>query len=148
MDIEYIKQHFPFFKAIYTVYEPSKGVAWTSLKKRALYLNNAKWLALPFEHKFFVLAHEEGHNVLHTKDELAADAYAYDKYEKQNFSNVEAVKALQLHLDNNNPVHKARIWQQYQRALKNSFYEHGKESAYRKHYTTINETKKILQKNL
>lgn len=148
MDISYIRKHFPSFKKVTFLYEPSKGVARTNIRTREVIINTAKWFTIPFEHRFFILAHEEGHNLMNTKDELEADKYAYDKYEKYNFSNTEAVRALQLHLDTFNPVHEARIWQQYQRALKNNYTEYGIKEDYRPHYNTIEETKKILQKKL
>ncbi len=144
----YIRKNFPHFKNIFYVNEPAKGVAWTNIKKQQLFLNAPKWALVPFEHKFFILAHEEGHDVLHTKDEFEADKYAYEKYEKYNFSNAATVQALQLHLDCNNPVHKARIWQQYERTLKNDFEEFHIKQAYRKHYDTIAETKQKLKKIL
>ncbi len=148
IDIQFIRKHFPHFKRIYLVDEPKKGVAWTQIKKRQLWLNIPKWNLVPFEHQFFILAHEEGHGVLHTKDEMEADKYAYDKYEKMNFNNTAAVQALQMFLDVRNPVHKARIWQQYQRSLKNDFEEFKIPSAFRKHYDTIKETKTKLKKIL
>ncbi len=148
MELAYIRKHFSHFTRIFLVDEPTKGVAWTNIKKKQLWLNVPKWDNVPFEHQFFILAHEEGHGVLHTKDEMSADMYAYNKYEKMNFNNTAAVQALQMFLDTNNPVHAARIWQQYQRSLKNDYEEFGIQTAKRSHYTTIYETKQKLKKFL
>ena len=148
MDIGYIRTHFPTFKKITFLWEPSKGVARTNIRTREVIINTAKWYSIPFEHRFFILAHEEGHNIMHTKDELEADRYAYEKYEKYNFSNTEAVRALQLHLDSFNPVHEARIWQQYQRVLQNNYEEYGIQKAYRPHYQTIQQTKQLLKNKI
>lgn len=148
MTVDYIKAHFPHFTSIELVNSDKLSVASTNIKTKALRINVPKFSLLPFEHQFFVLAHEEGHGVVHTKDELLADKYAYDKYEKYNLSNAEAVKALHLYLDMTNPVHQARVWQQIQRSLKNDYEEFGIKEAYRNHYETIPETKKRLKKIL
>ena len=148
MTLAYIRLNFPFFRHVHFVNDPNQSVAFTRIKTRELFINTCKFNQLPFEHQFFIIAHEEGHNILHTKDELLADAHAYERYEKHNFSNKEAVKLLHQSLDSRNPVHAARIFQQYQRSLKNDFTEFGIQSARRNHYATIVETRNNIKKQL
>jgi hypothetical protein len=147
MDIQYILNNFSFKKVCW-VNEPSKGVAWTYIKKGLLVINKPKFLALPFPHQFFIIAHEEGHNICHTKDEMTADLHAYKRFEKMNFDNDSALQTLHLFLDCRKPVHKARLWAQYQRGLENDYNEFGITTAYRPHYETVNEIKIKLKKQL
>ena len=119
MNIEYIREHFPFFSTIYIIDSQTKGVASTNLEHRTLTLNIDKLKCLSFEQIFFVICHEEGHSVMHTTDELLADKYAYSKYEKYNFSNEEPIKLLHQYLDLKNPINKARLWRQIQRSKYN-----------------------------
>jgi hypothetical protein len=148
MEAQFIKHHFPHFKKIVAVNDPTKSVAYCNIRKQWLYINIPKFQLLPFEHKFFVLAHEEGHCILHTTDELKADAHAYSRYEKMDYNNDEAVKALHCYLDMKNPVHKARVWQQIQRSLRNDFEEKKIQTAYRERYETMEQTKQKLRKIL
>ncbi len=142
---EIIQKHFPAFTKIIFSYEPSKGAARSSLKNGTVIINNSKCTNMPLEHIFFILCHEEGHIVLNTKDELEADKYAFAKYEKYNFGNDATVQVLNAHLDHKNPVHQARIFAQYQRALQNDFKEKKIKSAFRKKYYSVDEVKEKLK---
>lgn len=144
MNVSYIIEHFPHFKRIKNVYSKTMGVAMVNVNSGTLVLNNAKFNKLPFYHQFFVLCHEEGHFVLQTKDELEADNYAFKKYEKYNFPNKEAFASLHNYLDTKNPVHKGRMWLQYQRSLENDYREFRIEASKRKNYDTS--LKKIRKK--
>ncbi len=42
-------------------------------------INMKRWRQLPKSHQDYILAHEEGHYVLDTGDEMAADQYAFEK---------------------------------------------------------------------
>jgi hypothetical protein len=142
---EIIQKHFKGFKKIIFSYEPSKGAARSNLKNGTVIINNSKCTNMPLEHLFFILCHEEGHIVLNTKDELEADKYAFAKYEKYNFDNSATVNVLKEHLDEKNPVHQARLFAQYNRALQNDFKEKNIKSAYRKHYYSVAEVKQKLK---
>lgn len=110
-----------------------------------LVLNKFYWDQLKPEHKFYILAHEEGHILYNTKDEFKADEHASERYLETGHSVREAVKALSDHLDRNNPVHIARAWAQYQRALKYDWEHNHFKNSYREHYESSDE---VIQKNL
>lgn len=59
-----------------------------------LQINLPVWEKLTSEEKRFVELHEEGHLVLQTKNELAADRYAFKKYADEGYSLKAGVKAL------------------------------------------------------
>ncbi len=94
-----------------------KSPAATNRKTGALYINIPYWEHLPFEHKLYVLLHEEGHIVHDTSDEFLADKYAFEQYVKMGYSLTEAVYALSKVLTLTTDEHIERIERQLNRAL-------------------------------
>jgi hypothetical protein len=76
-------------------------------KTGELQINIPVWNTLTPEAKRFVFLHEEGHLVLQTRNELAADKYAFEKYVGEGHSLKAGVKALTRVLGNN-PNHIIR----------------------------------------
>lgn len=74
------------------------------------------WNKLSEEEQRFVLLHEEGHLVLQTRNELAADRYAFDKYVGEGHSLKKSISALTKVL-RNSPEHLTRTSQIFNRAL-------------------------------
>lgn len=107
-------------------------------------INLEQWNKLPEAHKVYVLCHEEGHYLLGTKDELEADQYASKKYLQAGYLISESVKALSLYLNENNPVHYARVWAQYQRALQFDHQVNRNSKAARPHYESVPEIKRNM----
>lgn len=127
----------------------SEGIAKSKASTGELVINMHYWSKLKEEHKFYVLAHEEGHIKFNTRDEIEADEWASKKYFNAGFKISESVKALSQHLDRNNPVHIARAWLQYNRALQYDWEHNQNKKAFRKNYETATTIKnKILNKFL
>lgn len=138
---------FPYFSKVTFINDKKQGLAKSNIRTEELVLNLFYWHKLKPEHQFYILAHEEGHCIYDTKDELFADEHASQRYFAAGLPLSESVKALSAHLDRNHPVHIARAWLQYQRALQHD-YEHNKnQKSYRPHYDTIAEVKNKLLRN-
>lgn len=71
---------------------------------------------MPMEHRLFVMLHEKAHVELQTTDENLADAQAFKEYADLGYSLRESVKALTRVLNQNNPDHYWRMYQQLKRA--------------------------------
>jgi hypothetical protein len=67
--------------------------AAVNLRTGVLYINPRVFNPLSKAHKVFVLAHELGHWALKTKDEFAADKYAFAIYSRLGYPLSEAIKA-------------------------------------------------------
>lgn len=78
-------------------------------KTGELQINVPVWEKLSKDQQRFVELHEEGHLVLQTTNELAADRYAFDKYAKEGHSLKTAVKTLTGVLQNK-PTHLLRSY--------------------------------------
>lgn len=85
----------------------STGECWIALKW---------WRKLPFEHKVFILLHENAHLALNSSNELLVDEYAHKQYMRMGFSLTESVKALTQVLSYNNEQHLERTKEQAVRA--------------------------------
>lgn len=85
----------------------STGECWIAL---------SKWRLLPFEHKVFILLHENEHILQNTSDELAVDREAHKKYMKLGYSLTESIKALTRVLSFSMPEHDQRLKAQMIRA--------------------------------
>lgn len=85
----------------------STGECWISLKD---------WNKLPYEHKVFILLHENEHIVQNTSDELKVDAAAHKKYMRMGFSLTSSITALTKVLSYTMPEHYARTREQMIRA--------------------------------
>ena len=131
-----LNTEFPYFKTLRFIDNKKEGIAKSMRSTGELVINKYYWKNLKEEHKFYVLAHEEGHILYNTRDELKADQHASERYFLRGFKLSESVKALGEHLDRNNPVHIARTWLQYQRALQYDFEKNNNVKAYRKNYGT------------
>lgn len=71
----------------------------------------------PFQKKFWTW-HEKGHIILNTDDEIRADNYAFDKLAGTEFRSLkQIVEAAESLLYEEDPYHKKRIENLYQRAL-------------------------------
>lgn len=77
----------------------STGECWISLKD---------WRVLPFEHKVFILLHENYHIKLNSSNELEVDAAAHKEYMRRGYSLTESVKALTRVLSYTTPEHMER----------------------------------------
>ena len=145
MDIS--KAEFPFFKKITFINDPKEGLAKTARSTGELVINMHYWPKLIDAHKYFVLCHEEGHIKFDTSDELKADDWAAERYFKSGLPISESVKVLTEHLDRNKPVHIARAWMQYNRALKFDYQKNHNIKAYRKFYDTEDTIIEKLKEN-
>mgnify|MGYP000060603389 CR=1 FL=1 len=67
--------------------------AAVNIRTGVLYINPRVFNSLSKAHKVFVLAHELGHWELQTKDEFAADKYAFAIYSRLGYPLSEAIKA-------------------------------------------------------
>ncbi len=112
-----LDRDFSLFSSVRFENDPKEGIAKSRRSDGELVINKFYWNQLKPEHKFYVLAHEEGHIKYNTRDEFRADEHASEIYCAAGLSLRESVKALSEHLDRNNPVHIERAWRQYQRAL-------------------------------
>lgn len=83
-----------------------------------LQINMDLWPWMTPEQREDVIAHEEGHWVLRTKDENKADEYALLKQASQGRSLKGAVVAMTTMLKNGNPSHEARAWRRFELAKK------------------------------
>lgn len=83
-----------------------------------LYINPTTFDQLtPFQQKFIV-EHEMGHYLLNTSDEIAADAYAFDKLAGTEFQSLKQSLGCILEvLKPHHPGYKQRIYELYKRAL-------------------------------
>jgi hypothetical protein len=135
------------FSKVRFINTPLEGIAKSSPRTKELVINMHYWPRLKKEHQFFVLAHEEGHVVLKTRDEMEADDWAAKKYFEAGYKLSESVKALSEHLDRNNPVHIGRAWLQYNRALQYDWQHNQNANSFREQYETANTIKqKLLNK--
>lgn len=139
--------NFPYFKKIRFVNDPKEGIAKSKASTGELVINKFYWNKLKPEHKYYVLAHEEGHMQFNTRDEIMADDHASAKYLAAGYSITESVKALSEHLDRNNPVHIARAWAQYNRALKYDWEKNKNKKSYRADYDTPDEIREKIFKH-
>ena len=85
----------------------STGECWVALKW---------WRTLPFEHKIFILLHENAHIVLNSSDEKLVDAYAHKQYMDMGFSLTESIYALSKVLSFSSGEHTERLQNQMVRA--------------------------------
>ncbi|MBK0383533.1 hypothetical protein I5M32_11250 [Pedobacter sp. SD-b] len=92
------------------------GVMYISMK----HINN-----MPKEHILFMMLHEKAHVELQTNDENLADEQAFKEYAALGYSLKESVKALTRVLDDKNPSHNWRMYQQLQRAEKYDIEKNG-----------------------
>jgi hypothetical protein len=145
--IDINKVDFPYFSEVNFINNKKEGIAKSNIYTKELVLNLFYWQKLKPEHKFYVLAHEEGHIFFKTKDELKADEHASERYMAAGLPITESIHALSDHLDRNSPVHIARAWMQYQRALQYDWQHNKNKKAWRTHYDTKDEVKQKLLKN-
>lgn len=85
----------------------STGECWISLKD---------WKKSPYEHKVFILLHENAHIFLDTSDELKVDALAHKQYLAMGFSLTSSITALTKVLSYSMPEHLTRTREQMVRA--------------------------------
>jgi hypothetical protein len=139
---------FPHFKKLRFINDPKEGIAKSMRSTGELVVNKYYFLKLKPAHQFYILAHEEGHILYNTRDEMKADQHASDRYFETGRQSIsDSVKALSEHLDRNNPVHIARAWAQYQRALKYDWMKNKNKKAYRPQYESVEFIKQKLQQN-
>jgi hypothetical protein len=74
-----------------------------------MFVNRGMWNKLKPEHRFFVALHEAAHATLQTKDEEAADRWAFRQYASAGYPLSEGVLALTQILNGKRPEHKARM---------------------------------------
>lgn len=107
-------------KTVYTTIAPfiQDSPAAVDRTNGILYINPKLYNRLtPFQKKF-VKYHELGHYKLQTSDEIAADAYAFDKLAGTEFRSLkQALGCIRQILDDKNPTKKKRYEALYRRAL-------------------------------
>ncbi len=135
----------PYITSVRYINDPNEGIAKSRRSTGELVINKYYFFRLPKEHQLFVLLHEAGHIAHNTRDELTADKFASDVYLNAGFPISESVKALACHLQENNPVHIARAWAQYQRALEFDYRQNNNQKTFRPHYDSIPEIKQNLK---
>lgn len=135
----------PYITSVRYINNPHEGIAKSRRSTGELVTNKYYFFRLPKEHQLFVLLHEAGHIAHNTIDELTADKFASDMYLNAGFPISESVKALACHLQENNPVHIARAWAQYQRALEFDYRHNNNQKTFRPHYEGIQEIKQNLK---
>jgi len=145
--LKFGKHEFPHFSRVQFIKTPAEGIAKSRRRDGLLVINLHWWPKLKEEHKMFVLCHEEGHIAHNTRDEMLADKYASEKYFAAGYSLSESVKAITQLLKTRNPVHTARAWVQFQRALKYDWEVNKNQKAYRTRYDNINDAKFKLLNN-
>lgn len=99
----------PKVKAIIPRSFSDPSPAFADHKAGIIYPNAPVFNGLPYEAQQVVLLHEEGHIVLNTRNELAADKYAFKQYIKKGLSLKAYFYALSRVLNANNPEHYKRI---------------------------------------
>lgn len=144
LNSNYLNIELPGVKSLKFFSDKNEGLAKTKRSVGELVINLYYWNKLKPEHKFFVVAHECGHICCDTKDELVADKFASDLYLKTGLSLTESVKALSNYLNVDNPVHIARAWAQYQRALRHDWEKNGNIKTYRRKYDSVSDVKQKL----
>lgn|GEM_PF-1552176 len=83
-----------------------------------VYLSAAKLRQIRHpDHLRFIILHEQGHIKANTRDEIQADAWAFQEYAKKGYSLKNSVTALAQVLSGNNPEHYQRTYLQLKRAL-------------------------------
>lgn len=85
-------------------------------KTGVMYISEKHMKAMPKEHILFVLLHEKAHVELQTTNEDLADAQAFKEYAALGYPLTEAIKALTRVLNDKNPAHFARMYNQLKRA--------------------------------
>lgn len=86
----------------------STGEMWIALKW---------WRKLPFEHKVFIILHENAHIVLNSSDEKEVDAYAHAQYLRMGYSITKSIEALTKVLSYSTEEHFDRTRAQFARAV-------------------------------
>lgn len=105
-------------KRIYTN-ELSGTPAAIDRREGIIYINPTLFNQLTYFEKRFVILHEEGHYYLNTSDEVAADAYAFDRLAGTEFKSLKkTLGTLDKLLVKGNIQRAERIYQLYKRALK------------------------------
>jgi ribosomal protein L16 Arg81 hydroxylase len=83
-----------------------------------IYINPTLYRKLTAFQKKFWLAHEKGHIVLNTSNEIEADNYAFDSLAGSQFQSLkQMIEAAEGLLDSRNEYHQERIDNLYQRAV-------------------------------
>ncbi|GEM_PF-6425636 len=138
---------FPCFTSMRFINDKKEGIAKSQRQTGELVLNLYYWNKIKPEHQFYILAHEEGHILYNTEDEMLADQHASERYMAAGFSITGSIKALEDHLDRNNPVHIARAWAQYERSLQYDWQHNKNKASYRDQYDSVEVIKSELKKN-
>ena len=86
-------------------------------KTGAMFINQKVWKKIPFNERMFIILHELGHIVLNTKNEFAADQFAFEQYANLGLSLKDSVDAMAQVLSYANPQHYDRTVVQLNRAL-------------------------------
>ena len=141
------KINFPYITSVRFINDPKEGIAKSKRATGELVLNKFYWNKLKPEHKVYVVGHESGHIRYNTKDEMLADDYASRLYLNAGGSITESIRALSDHLDRNNPVHIARAWLQYNRALKFDYEHNHNKKTFRPHYDSADDVKRKFLSN-
>lgn len=104
--------------AIITVPDLGGTPAKVNRRTGVMYLSAKDMKGLPVNYRFFIMLHEMAHVVLQTTNEEEADAWAFQEYAKRGHSLTDGVKALTRVLNDKNPEHAWRMYQQLERAKK------------------------------
>lgn len=102
--------------------QPSRPnwLATVDLKTGELRVNGARWDALPFAHRRFILLHEEAHFHTQSTDELIADRLAFAAFVREGRPANQAYAALASVLNPAHPEHQLRLTIMSRRAARHS----------------------------
>lgn len=95
-----------------------------------LYISREKWANMTPDMRLFVLLHEAGHIDQQTRDEIAADRYAFQAYAQSGKPLSKSITALTRLLHFNNPEHYDRVNAQLRRAFAFDYFINGNEKAH------------------
>jgi hypothetical protein len=81
-----------------------------------MFISIKHMVALPVEHRLFIMLHEMAHVELQSTDEAQVDDWAFKKYADMGYSLNASVKALTQILNDQKPEHAWRMYLQLERA--------------------------------
>lgn len=117
-------------RKIYLVKTLGSTPARINRKTGELYISREKWDDLDPNTRLFILLHEAGHIDQQTRNEIAADNYAFQAYAQAGKPLSKAITALTRLLHFQNPQHYDRVNSQVRRAFAYDYYVNGNPKAH------------------
>ena len=118
-------------------FEGSNSPARINRATGELQINKSTFSNLPENFQRFIILHELAHKHLDSSNEMLVDQTAFIWYAEQGYSLKDAVSALALLLQNNNPQHQLRVKLQLERAKLYDYVKNGNKAVYDTNEETI-----------